>query len=404
MRKAGGFKLQDALLLTIAFGALTLTFWLYARYGFATLAGIASDSMAVHLDFDIFWHSARAWLDGGNAFKDTGAPDISNNPPLWTVLVSPFALLEPLTAYRLWVPLMVMVQAGSLAWVADELRARDGSAAFAIAALLVSAPLLGTLAIGQMYPVLALGLVAAWAWDRNGRPVASGVALGLTVAIKPSLVPVILWPLVRRRWRQLFAACEAGVAATLVGVYLVGFGPTLDWLDTLRTKFLDGSWDNASLPGAAALMLRENRFAEPLATPPYALTTALVLGLGLVALTAYRARRDPETGLWALAAAALLASPVTWHNYLPVLAPGVLLLLARGRVALVLLLVALGLVPQHWVALWQDRDTAVAALALALYFYILLAHWTSFLLVGKEPLDGPTSKPAGSTQLLENKR
>lgn len=404
MRKAGGFRVLNPLLLAVSFGALTLTIWLYVRYGFATLAGISSDSMAVHMDFDVFWHSARAWWEGGNPFRDTGGPDISNNPPFWTLLFLPLGLLDSLVAYRFWIPIAVLAQAGALAWMADELRLRAGWAVAGAGTLLVSAPLLGTLAIGQMYTILTLGLVAAWVWDRRGSPVASGCALGLVVAVKPSLAPVVLWPLVRRRWREFVAALTSGAIATLAGVLAVGFGPTLDWLKVLGNKFLDGSWDNASLPGAAALLFRENRFVEPLATLPWALTAAVVLGIGLVVLSAARVRRDPEMGLWVLAAASLLASPVTWHNYLPVLAPGVLLLMARGRVGPAMLLVTLGLIPQQWIALWEDRDTVVAALALALYFYVLLAHWISFLLVEKELAHSPTSKAAGVEQPLENQQ
>ncbi len=60
--------------------------------------------------------------------------------------------------------------------------------------------------------------------------------------------------------------------------------------------------------------------------------TALIFGGGLVLLTAYAVRSDEsEMGLWALVAASLLASPVARHNYLVLLGPGILLLLARGR-------------------------------------------------------------------------
>ena len=366
--------------------------FLYGRYGFATLSGIGSDSMAVHLDFDIFWRSARAWLDGENAFQPAGAPDISNNPPFFTVLFSPFALVEPLTGYRVWVVCMVLTQVAALAWVARELGMKTIPATLGVAALLASAPFLGTLAIGQMYPMLALGLVAAWTWDRNEKHGLSGVALGITVALKPSLAPILLWPLIQRRWRALVAALASGAATTSLGVAVVGIGPTFDWLDTLRTKFLDGSWDNASLPGLAALTLRENRFAEHLADPPYALTAALVVGLALLALTVYRARLDGATALWALVAASLLASPVTWHNYLPVLAPGVMLLLARGQTSGVLL-VALALVPQSWTAFWEGRDTAGATLALGFYAYVLLAHWASFFVAAASTDADKTQAP-----------
>ncbi|MCA1731338.1 MAG: glycosyltransferase 87 family protein [Actinobacteria bacterium] len=89
--------------------------------------------------------------------------------------------------------------------MAGELRLRAGWAVVGVGLLLLSSPLLGTLALGQMYPLLTLGLVAAWIADRRGRLTSPGVALGLVVALKPQLAPVILWPLVRRRWRILGA-------------------------------------------------------------------------------------------------------------------------------------------------------------------------------------------------------
>jgi hypothetical protein len=44
----------------IAVAVLVLASWMYARSGFGALAGISSRSMVVHMDFDVFWHSARA--------------------------------------------------------------------------------------------------------------------------------------------------------------------------------------------------------------------------------------------------------------------------------------------------------------------------------------------------------
>jgi alpha-1,2-mannosyltransferase len=67
--------------------------------------------------------------------------------------------------------------------------------------LLLSSLMLGTLALGQMYPLLSLGVVAAWDADRWGKPIISGVSLSLILAVKPQLAPVLLWPLARRRWR-----------------------------------------------------------------------------------------------------------------------------------------------------------------------------------------------------------
>ena len=197
------------------------------------------------------------------------------------LLTVPFAFLEPLTGYRLFVALMALLQAAALLWMLYELRpgGRVGplAGALAVMALLVSSPLLATLALGQMYPVLTLGLVAAWAWDRRDREAASGVALGLLVALKPSLAPLLLWPLVRRRWGALGVAMAAGAAATLAGAIVVGRGATMGWVDLMLGTTANPYWDNASLPAAAARLFTEHEFGESVAMLPGMVS---VFGLG----------------------------------------------------------------------------------------------------------------------------
>ena len=250
---------------------------------------------------------------------------------------------------------------------------------------MLSSPLLATLALGQVYPVLALGLVVSWMADRRGRQEVSGAALGLVVALKPSLLPVLLWPLVRRRWRAVVAALVAGGVATLVGVIVLGPGATLDYIGVLRDRSVSAYWDNASLPAAAARLFTENSYAQNVATLPWMVPVGYALGIAAILLTAMRVRHGPEVGLWVLVAASLLASPIAWHNYLVLLGPGVLLLLARGMVAPAFLLLALQSIPAQWPLLWNQRGTVVSSLALTLYLYILLAHWLALLAATKEP-------------------
>ena len=365
-----------------AFAVLLFALWMDVRFWSESLERISTDSMDVHADFDTFWRSAEAFW-GGREVYETGARLENLNPPFWVLLISPLGLLEPLDAYRAFVAVTVVVTIGYLAWVAGELRLRGGWAVVATAMLLLSSPLLATLALGQIYPFLALGLVAAWVADRREWLVISGVALGLVVAVKPSLLPVLLWPLVRWRWRALSAALVSGVAATLLGVVVVGPRATLDWLRTLSASPLSPYWDNASLPSAAARLFTENEFAEPVAVLPWLVPVAYAVGVGAVLYTAWRVRGGSEAGLWALVAAALLASPIAWHNYLVLLGPGILLLLARGRVAPAFLLLALQSIPPQWPLLWNGEDTAVASLALTLYLYVLVAHWLALVAVQK---------------------
>ena len=375
--------------------------WMYARSGFGALAGISSGSMVVHMDFDVFWHSARALWEGRSLYFDTGGPDISTNPPFWTLLTSPLALLEPLIAYRVFVLITVLASVVSLAWMASELRLRAGWAAAGMGMLLLSSPLLGTLALGQMYPLLSLGLVAAWIADRRGRSTLSGISLGLIVAVKPQLAPVLLWPLARRQWRAFGVALAAGAAATLATIVVAGPGSFLDWLEYVGNRRPDGYWDNNTLPGAAARLFRENDFVEPIATLPWVEPAAYVLGIGIVIFTAVKARRGSEAGLWALVAASLLASPIAWHNYLLLLGPGILLLLAQGRVATALLLLALQAIPPQWSEPWRGESTVLAALALTLYFYILVAHWLAFLVHREEVAENHATTRSDRSVLVE---
>jgi alpha-1,2-mannosyltransferase len=386
VRKSDDSTVWDAVLITAGFWVLAASLWMDIDYMGGTLDRIATQSMEFHVDFDSFWRSARAMLEGHNIY-DTGVSLVNLNPPLWTVLISPLGLLEPITAYRVFVLISLVVVVGYLAWTAEELRLRPGWTVVGVVMLLLSSPLLATLALGQVYPVLAFGLVAAWVADRRNGQEISGAALGLVVALKPSLLPVLLWPLVRRRWRALVAALIAGAVATLVGVVVLGPGATLDYIGVLRQQPVSTYWDNASLPSAAARLFTENPYAQNVATLPWMVPVGYALGIIAIIITAMSVRHGPEVGLWVLVAASLLASPIAWHNYLVLLGPGILLLLARGRAATALLLLALQSIPAQWPLIWNDKGTVAASLAMTLYLYILIAHWLALLAATREPAD-----------------
>jgi alpha-1,2-mannosyltransferase len=384
VRKSGGSDIWDAVMFTAGFWVLVASLWMQVGYMSGTLERIATGSMEVHVDFESFWRSARAMLEGQNIY-DTGVRLVNLNPPVWTVFISPLGLLGPLAAYRVFVLISLVAVVAYLAWTAEELGLRPGWTVVGAVMLLLSSPLLATLALGQAYPVLGLGLVAAWVADRRERQGFSGVALGLVVALKPSLLPVLLWPLTRRRWRMLAAAVASGAVATLVGVAVLGPGATFDYIGVLRDRSVSAYWDNASLPAAAARLFTENPYAQNVATLPWTVFVGYALGIAAIALSAMRVRHGPEVGLWVLVAAALLASPIAWHNYLVLLGPGVLLLLARGMAAPAFLLLALQAIPAQWPLIWNQRGTVAASLAMTLYLYILVAHWLALLAATKVP-------------------
>lgn len=116
------------------------------------------------------------------------------------------------------------------------------------------------------------------------------------------------------------------------------------------------------------------------------------LGIAAIAFSAVRVRHGPEVGLWVLVAASLLASPIAWYNYLVLLGPGIVLLLARGYAAQAFLLLALQSIPWQWPTLWSNRGTVVASLTITVFLYILIGHWLALLAATREPDE--TSQPA----------
>lgn len=383
-RRVGARDLLDLVLILVALAALVVGMAVNVRYGGGTLLRIGTPSVNIHADFDSFWRSARAVWTGGSIYR-TGARLVNLNPPFWTVIFAPFGLLHELDAYRTFVLLSLFVTVGYLAWTASELRMHAGWATLTTGALFLSSPLLATLALGQIYPALTLGLVASWIADHRGKDILSGVALGLVVAVKPSLLPILLWPLVRRKWGSLGSAVIAGIAATLLGAVVLGTKTTLDWINVVEAQPLSPYWDNASLPSAAARMFTHNQFARPIAELPWMVGLAYIVGVVVIFFTVVRVWRGSEGGLWALVAASLLVSPVAWNNYLMLLAPGIFLLIARGRTVPAILLLALQFMPPQWPILWSGKDSIPATLAMTFYLYSLVAHWVSFVTFGRSP-------------------
>src|SRR5829696_1069854 len=179
------WMILDGFLMAIALGIIGMSSWLHARFQFFfPLEVITDPSMIAHLDFDVFLHSARALWEGGVVYSEHRG-NINANPPVWTVLVAPLALLEPTTAYRIFVLITILAGVGYVAWMADELGLRPAWTVVGAAMLFFSHPFMRTLSFGQVYPLLAFGLVTAWVNDRRDKTITSGVALGLVLAVKP---------------------------------------------------------------------------------------------------------------------------------------------------------------------------------------------------------------------------
>ncbi|MDT7698785.1 MAG: hypothetical protein QOJ30_1110 [Pseudonocardiales bacterium] len=350
----------------------------------------STDMTELHVDFDTFWQSSVALLNGQDIY-DTPAKLTNLNPPLLSVLLAPFAALDPLTAYRVFATLTLLLILAAVLVVVRELRLSRGWAVAATLALLASSPLHGTLLLGQIYGLLLVGLVAGWVAERRGYPVLAAVLYGVTVALKPSLAPILVLPLVQRRWRPFAAGIAGAVVATLVGVLVAGFESGPEWIRIAITEPVPDVLDNAALPGLTLRLGITSAVGSALGAVLLIGTLAWfwrrTLRFGIDAIASVAHGTDPAgTAPWAVVAAGLLFSPIAWHNYLLLLLPGLLVLIAAApagspRRAWGAVLLTLPVIPVSWGDLWAPENPW-SPVGRSLYCAILLAYWFTLVRPG----------------------
>jgi hypothetical protein len=380
--RPGGFihvvLLRRAGIWIVTAAAASVTLWLVLTRGSGNFVRMFSTNVPWHEDFLTFYQSAVALLRGQPIYP-TGASVPNLNPPFMTVLFAPFGVFDPLKAYRILAVATLVLLLAALVLVARELRLSVWATAVVAVMMLVSTPLMGTIGLGQIYAGLVFGLVLAWIAARRGSMVWAGVFLGVVIAVKPTLAPLLLLPIAQRRWPMLFSAIATGIGATLVGLVVAGPRASLDWLGLMRTSSATGYVENASLPG----------FVVRLGGPAW---IGFLLGAVILLITFLRVRKDSDIALWALTAATLLFSPVAWENYLLLCYPGVLVLLSQRRYTVSALLLTVPTINMEWLGLWAGHSPIVVNLAQSIFFYVQLIFWFGMMpSVAKHEPDEPRS-------------
>lgn len=174
-------------------------------------------------------------------------------------------------------------------------------------------------------------------------------------------------------------------------------GPSsgLAWLGIALAEAVPNTVGNASLPALAV------RFGLPPVLGMLAGATVLVGTLAFCAR--HRDRIDPAgTAPWAVLAAGLLFSPIAWHTYMLLLAPGVLILIAQRRIMAAVAALAMAAVPVSWHAEWPPEGLA-ANVSGSLNCAILLGYGLALLSAARGAV-GPSgsgtshSAPAGGNR------
>ena len=240
-------------------------------------------------------------------------------PPQLAFALAPFTLVSPDVAAVLAVIGALAALLGAL-WIVGV---RDP---MCFAALLLWAPAWNALEMANVSALLALGLALAWRYRATTWPLAA--VLGLAVATKLFLWPLLVWAATTRRVRQAALAVGLGAAVTLLSWAAIGFDGLTGYPDLLRVYSEIQAETSYSIVGVASLFGAGDSIAR--------LVTLIVGALLLLGcIRAGRRAEDLRAFTFAIAGA-LALSPIVWQHYLVLLA--VPLAISRPRFSMLWLL------------------------------------------------------------------
>jgi Glycosyltransferase family 87 len=250
-------------------------------------------------------HQAAIMRAGGTAIGENAARPFSLPiyPAPANLAAVPFSLLPFWLAGLAYTLMSVGAMLLALRW----LGVRDWRCS---ALALVSWPVVFSLWLGAMGPLLLLGAAAAWRWRERLWPPA--IALAAIIVAKLFPWPLAVWLLITRRWRTFALTVGLGIVLMLGAWAVLGFTSLAAYPKMLSDATYIQQGRASSL---VAVLLALGAGASA------AHAIAMLTG-GALLLVAWRvAQRDggerQAFGLTVLAA--LSASPIVWDHYMVLL-------------------------------------------------------------------------------------
>jgi hypothetical protein len=289
----------------------------------AHLAKAFSDLSPDALDFSLFYSSVRSWREGHALYQQSHGL-VNYNAPQFHVLILPLASMPLPLAFAIW----TLASAGA-AVLTIRLTMREAGDAWSLqeervllAGVLIAAGVGATIHLGQVSWLIALLVTLGWRAARRDRWVASGAWLGAAVSLKPFLFLLVVVFVVRRRWNGLAAVAAGAAVCMTIGALVFGTSSLVDWLQLL----------SAGAPPQQMVYFINASLAAPFARLGFGPAIFGTLGLLVVVLTVLRAWKSGiDRAFLLLLIGSLLASPLGWIYYMPILAGPLIVMARRGE-------------------------------------------------------------------------
>jgi hypothetical protein len=261
-------RIRRRILLGIALVVLVAAFWRLAP------TALSTNRLSVD-DFVEYWAAGRLNLTGGNPYapgellplqQAAGLgghePIMMWNPPWTLALVMPFAIFSYPVERLLWLLLNLGLLAASVTYIWWYYGGPRRQRWVALLVLVTYLPVLFVLRMGQIAPLMLVGILGFLHFEGRSRWFLAG-AFAALVAIKPHLIYLfwiaqLLWIIDRRAWRVLLGALAALAAGTALA-WLVNPGVISQYV-AAATGYPPSDWATPTLGGGLRFAFGYGRF------------------------------------------------------------------------------------------------------------------------------------------------
>ena len=272
---------------------------------FLVAAGV-HESLA--FDFrEAYLPAAEAVREGRSPYPPTDDPSLQAEtayvyPPLLAYALIPFTALSENVAAVIAAGFAIAALLATLLLIG----VRDWRC---YGAALAWAPTLNAIHMASSSTLLVLGTALAWRYRSTTWPLAA--ALGISIALKLVVWPLLAWTLFMRRLRATGGAVIVAVSVTLVAWGALGFDGLRGYPELLRELARLNAEESYSLVGALAAGGLDGMAARFVAG---SVAIALLAGCWL-----FGRRLDDLRSFTCALAAALAFTPILWQHYLVLL-------------------------------------------------------------------------------------
>ena len=303
-----------------------------SRWGLAIVAILAFEAFALLMvtvgvanlgyDYQAYSQAAHRILDGAPLYdlsvNVAGGFAIYLYPPPFVLAFLPFALLPDQAALWQWEAVAIGSIVTGIAILPVKTRVRWIMLVLSI----ISWPVLYSILLGQVGPLLFLLFAIGWRWRDN--PVVLGISIAAGALIKVQPIILLGWAGLTGRWRAVTISLATMAIAALVATIVFGPGVWSDYFALLGRVNSSVTTPNGYSVGA---ILYKAGVAEGTAqTIQLFVTVAIVAVVAIAILTA-----SHEVSYITTVVASQILSPLVWDHYAVVLILPTAWLLERGR-------------------------------------------------------------------------